>query len=211
MTKTVQIALVTLVAAMISATAAAQVSDPCGCKPRLGKKPYRQAAKSETHFDKFAKSTHTLAPSDLHSWQGIYAKKMNGKTVGRVTERKTGTPEDSLYVLKGTMWFVRREIDCDYHIQIGTADKKAGGRAVVEVTHQNCGLQKEIEDTLAARKYPLGVEFKRGIPVTVVGLGFFDWQHKLKPAPKSEGPNSPLRKQEGTAWELHPVKDIQFR
>ncbi len=211
MNRTVCIALATIAIGMTGTSLLAQNTDPCGCKPSIGKKPYRQAAKMETQFGNYAKSGHMLAPSDVHAWESLYKKTVNGNTVGRLTARIAGSPEDSLYVLKGYMWFVKHEVDCDFHIQIGTADKSAGGRAVVEVTHNNCQLQKKILDTLAARKDRLGIEFKQGIPVTVIGLGFYDWQHQLKPAPKSAGPDSPLRKQEGTAWELHPVEDIQFK
>ena len=184
-------------------------SDPCGCTPQYGKKPYRLEAKSETQYQAYPVSTALLTPAALRRWEKKYQKKANGKSVDRLTPRLPNTPEDSLYTLKGYIWFVRKEIDCDFHVQIGPAGKK-GKRAVVEVTHDNCALQKAIEDTVTARGYKIGKEFPHGIPVTVIGLGFYDYQHKLKKPPPNTPANSPLRKQEGTAWELHPVRAIIF-
>ena len=121
---------------------------------------------------------------------------VNGNNVSWSTFRQKDTPEDSLYTLEGYMWYVRHEADCDFHIQIGPTSESSKGRAVVEVSIENCALQKKIQDTMAARGYSFGKEFKQGIPVTMVGIGFYDWQHQLKPAPKSAVKNSPLRKQE---------------
>ena len=187
-----------------------QPTDPCSCTPQHGKKPYRLEAKSETQYQAYPVSAVLLTPLAIHRWEKKYTKVANGKKVDRITPRLPNTPEDSLYTLKGYMWFVRREIDCDFHIQIGPAGKQGKKRAVVEVTHENCALQKVIEDTLTARGYQFGKEFPQGIPVTVVGLGFYDYQHRLKKAPPNTPANSPLRKQEGTAWELHPVRAITF-
>lgn len=189
----------------------AEGADPCDCSPKRGAKPYRLAAKTETHFTSFAKSGVALTPSAVHGWEKKYFKKVNGNTVAKTTKRLTGTPEDSLYTLDGYMWYVAKEEDCDYHIQIGSKSKQSKKRAVVEVCIENCELQKVIKDTMDARGYAFGKEFAQGIPVTVVGLGFYDWQHKLKPPPKKAKPESPLRKQEGTAWELHPVESIRFK
>jgi hypothetical protein len=188
-----------------------QLTDPCGCEPQHGSKPYRLDAKTETHFEAYPVSVVLLTPLAIHRWEKKYSAKANANSVDRLTPRLPASPEDSLYTLNGYMWYVRKEIDCDFHIQIGPAGKQGKKRAVVEVTHENCVLQKIIEDTLSARGYKFGKEFPHGIPVTVVGLGFYDYQHKLKKAPPNTPPNSPLRRQEGTAWELHPVRSIIFK
>ena len=189
----------------------AQTPDPCGCTPKRGKKPYRVAAKTETGYGGFPVSGIVLTPLAIHRWEKKYAQKTSGGSIGRLTARLKATPEDSLYTLEGYMWFVRKEIDCDYHCQIGPAGKKGKRRAVVEISLENCTLQNAIDDTLKARGYDFGTEFPRGIPVTVRGLGFYDGQHGLKHPPANTPPDSPLRKQEGTAWELHPVRDLEFR
>lgn len=189
----------------------AQTSDPCGCIPQRGKKPYRLAAKTETNYDAFPASAIVLTPLAVHRWEKKYSAKANGNTVGRLTARLHGTPEDSLYTLEGYIWYVKKEIDCDYHVQIGPASKKGKRRAVVEVTHENCALQVIIDDTLRARGYSFGKEFPRGIRVAVTGLGFYDWQHGVKHPSAATAPGSPLVKQEGTAWELHPVRSILFK
>lgn len=189
----------------------AQAADPCGCVPQRGKKPYRLEAKTETHFGAYAASAEVLTPLTLFRWEKKYAAKANGKTIGRLTARLHGTPEDSLYTIDGTMWYVKKEIDCDYHIQIGPASKMGKHRAVVEVTVENCTLQSVIDDTLRARGYKFGKEFPHGIPVRVSGLGFYDLQHGVKHPPAGTPSTSPLLKQEGTAWELHPVRSLVFR
>jgi len=46
------------------------------------------------------------------------------------------------------------------------------------------------------------IDLSTGIPCTVVGLGFYDGFH---------GPDQHGRiKTHGSAWELHPVKSLQF-
>lgn len=146
--------------------------------------------------------------SSTREWQRKYAKLMK-KEVIPTTKRVKGTPEDSLYTLEGYLWYVKKEIDCDYHMQIGPKEK-SGKRTVIELTMDNCEMQRAILDTLKSRGYSAeGKQFKAGIRVTVVGLGFYDGQHATKKA--QEGASSSLKKQEGTAWELHPVKAIVFR
>jgi hypothetical protein len=203
--------LILALCGVLASTGVAQAADPCGCAPQRGKKPYRLTAKTETKYESYPASGGVLTPLAMLRWEKKYAAKANGTTVGRLTARLHDTPEDSLYTLEGYMWYVQKEIDCDYHIQIGPAGKTGKHRAVVEVTHENCSLQSVIDDTLRARGYTFGKEFPRGIPVTVTGLGFYDWQHGVKHPPSSTPPGSPLEKQEGTAWELHPVKSILFK
>ncbi len=146
--------------------------------------------------------------SSTREWQKTYAKLMKREVIA-TTKRVKGTPEDSLYALEGYLWYVKKQIDCDFHMQIGPKEK-SGKRTVIEMTVDNCELQRAILDTLKSRGYSAeGKQFKEGIRVTVVGLGFYDGQHATKTAKK--GASSSLKKQEGTAWELHPVKAVVFR
>jgi hypothetical protein len=190
--------------------------NPCDCQPIVGElHPYRLVAKWETDQAKYHRAKDALAPVSVHAWQDMYSKTVNKQTVSWNTPRLKGTPEDSLYTLQGWLWYVRKEGDCDYHIQVGKKNKRAKRRAVVEVTVKNCALQQALLDTLRARGYTLseinkGVELKRGILVSVVGLGFYDGEHGIKTPPKSVAGTSLLWKQEGTAWELHPVFEMNF-
>jgi hypothetical protein len=71
-------------------------------------------------------------------------------------------------------------------------------------------MQQMILDTLKSRGFSAnGKEFDEGMPVSVIGLGFYDGQHGAKKA--IEGASPWMKKQAGTAWELHPVKTIVFR
>ncbi len=116
----------------------------------------------------------------------------------------TGTPEDSLYILKGFMYYVRHEHqsdgDCDLHIEIGTADRTAF-RAIVEVTRDNCILQKKILDFIYSKGYATEKEFPSGIPVVVKGLGFWDGH-----SPAAE--HGRHGKTNISCWELHPVEEL---
>ncbi len=191
-------------------------TDPCSCTPSVGSiRPYRLPAKWETLGHTYPKGKKSLKPSTIHSWETKYSAKANSTTVAWNTTRLVATPEESLYTLKGYLWYVKKEVDCDYHIQIGKKSKGAAKRAVVELTIKQCTIQKTLLDTLQGRGYTLtqirnGVELTKGIQVTIQGLGFYDWQHQLKEPNDNTDADSPLWKQEGTAWELHPVISFEF-
>lgn len=191
-----------------SSQAFCQSKDPCDCKPQVGKKPYRFEAKREKQYESYPVAQKPMTLSSTRQWQKEYAKLMK-REVTRETKRVKRTPEDSLYTLEGYLWYVKKQIDCDFHMQIGPKGK-SGRRTVVEITVDNCEMQRMILDTLKSRGFSAqGKEFEEGIPVTVVGLGFYDGQHATKKAKK--GAASWLKKQEGTAWELHPVRAIVFK
>lgn len=191
-----------------SLQAISQTKDPCDCQPQVGKKPYRFEAKREKKYDKFHVAQEPMKLSSTREWQKKYAKLMK-KEVTRETKRVKNTPEDSLYTLDGYLWYVNKQIDCDFHMQIGPKSK-SGKRTVVEITLDNCAMQQMILDTLKSRGFSANrKEFDEGMPVTVIGLGFYDGQHGAKKA--KEGASSWIKKQAGTAWELHPIKAIVFR
>ncbi len=183
-------------------------TDPCNCKDRKAPNHYRYHEKRETDFGKYAVVQNPITSNDVIDWQKTYRDVTKSlKSRSKEAPRAEGTPEDSLYTLKGYMWYVKHESsgtdpDCDFHIEIGPKGK-AGKRVVVEVTMDKCGLQQEILDTLSARGYKLRKEFTHGIPCTVIGLGFYDGVHP----PAGHG-----RKNKTTfsSWELHPVKSIIF-
>jgi len=180
---------------------AAARQDPCNCKPNVGKKrPYRLDAKWETNYGSYAVRTDTITTSTVRGWESRY-KKMDRNVIWS-TKRLKGTPEDTLYVLKGWMWYVKQEVDCDLHIEIGPSGK-SGKRTVVEVTKDNCELEKAILKRMEQEGYALAKEFKKGIPCVVVGLGFYDGQHPLKAESRAA--------ERGSSWELHPVKSIEFK
>ena len=176
--------------------------DPCNCTPNVGKKrPYRLDAKWETKYSSYPVCPDTITSSTVRAWERRYQKKMKRDVIWS-TKRLKKTPEDTLYVLKGWMWYVKQEVDCDFHIEIGPK-AKSGKRTVIEVTKNSCELQKAILKRMEQEKYKLGKEFKKGIPCVVVGLGFYDGQHPLKSHSRAA--------ERGSSWELHPVKSIEFR
>ena len=190
--------------------------DPCACQPDVGKiHPYRLDAKWETNGTTFPRSKKTITPSTLFSWEKKYSKSANGSIVAWNTARLTKTPEESIYTMNGWLWFVKAEVDCDFHIQIGKKSRAAHRRAVVEVTIKQCQLQNLILDSLFAQGFTMsqikkGAELKHSLPVTLEGMGFYDWQHQLKKPSANTPAHSPLWKQQGTAWELHPVITVKF-
>jgi hypothetical protein len=191
-------------------------NNPCDCEPRVGENhPYRLDAKWLTAVDQFPHSTDTLSAAALHIWQELYAPLANKKAVTWNTPRLHSSPEDSIYTMSGWLWYIRKEADCDFHIQIGDISGMGSKRSVIEVSVKNCALQQTILDTLKSSGYSLssisrGLELSRGLKVVATGLGFYDGEHGVKTPPKTVRKDSPLWKQEGTAWELHPVIEMHF-
>jgi hypothetical protein len=180
--------------------------NPCDCKGTNPDVQYRSKAKHETKFDIYPYAKDTITPETIISWEKKYKKKtkqINRKNVNPV--RVSGTPEDSLYILKGYIYFVRHEKssngDCDFHIEIGP-EKKSKKRVVVEVTKDNCKEQGKITDQINSLGYKFGKDFKKGVHCVVIGLAFYDGWHK----PKNHG----RAKTHGSSWELHPVQKIEI-
>jgi hypothetical protein len=131
-------------------TASAQ-QNPCDCKPNVGKThPYRLDAKWETKYDSYAVFVDTITATTIRSWESRYKKTVTQKVIWS-TKRLTQTPEDTLYVLKGWIWYVKQEVDCDMHIEIGPK-QKGSKRTVVEVTKDNCKLQEAINRVRSIRQ-----------------------------------------------------------
>lgn len=182
-------------------TAAAQ-KNQCDCNPNVGSiRPYRLDAKWETKYTSYPVCADTITSLTVRSWESRYKKKVKNNVIWS-TKRVMKTPEDTLYVLKGSMWYVKQEVDCDLHIEIGPKSK-SGKRTVVEVTKGNCKLQEAILKQMEKEGYKLAKEFKKGLACVVVGLGFYDGQHPLKTKSRMA--------ERGSSWELHPVKSIEFQ
>lgn len=191
-------------------------STMCACDPETEfDRQARSGAKHEKDYGHYKRKKDTIDVAYIYKWEKQYADSV--KTISRNPEnpksqRKHKTPEDTLYTLKGYLWFVKSEHnDCDYHLEIGP--KEIGGtRIVVEVKEENIELQQKIKahlNSLGLKMMGCGTSnskkahFKIGIPVVVVGLGFYDVSHK----PNTNHGDSHTKKY---SWELHPVKNIIF-
>ena len=161
------------------------------------------------------KTDSVITINDIYHWQQRYesqTKSISWNPESKQTKRRAGTPEDSLYTLKGYMWYVHQiGFDCDYHIEIGGEDS-TDNRIVVEVPQSNKTLQKIIRDHLDSLHLPIfgcteknheKAHFKKGIPVLVTGFGFYDNFHKVNKTHGDAHTNKYL-------WEIHPVTEIVF-
>lgn len=203
---------------LIMVSVSSLIAQPTGCPCTPTTKvanQQRSGAKHETNYSQYSRKKDTITVNYIYTWQAKYDALTSQITTnnGKVTsKRKHGTPEDSLYILKGYMWFVKQEEnDCDFHIEIGP-ENPTGTRIVVEVTQENKAVQKKIKQELD--KLQLHIEgckpghssdphFPKGIPVVVTGLGFYDASHK--PNTNHGDAHTKLY-----SWELHPVKDVVF-
>ena len=175
----------------------------------------RTAAKHEINYSKYILKTDTIGVGYIYAWQAAYdalTSQIKANPNNQASKRKQGTPEDTLYILKGFMWYVKLEPnDCDFHIEIGT-DNPPDTRIVVEVTQENKAVQKKIRQELDSRQlhikgckpgHSADSHFPQGIPVVVTGLGFYDASHK--PNTNHGDAHTKLY-----SWELHPLKEVVF-
>lgn len=189
---------------------------PCQCSATTAKSHQdRTEAKHEENYDDFAANEDTVSVKYIYKWQRKYKAVTNTITKNAHSTnsaRQPNTPEDSLYILKGYMWFVKTEDnDCDFHIEIGPRNVMAV-RIVVEVPKENKELQKKIKAYLDSKGLKImncgtsntkTAHFDKPIPCVVIGLGFYDASHK--PNTSHGDVHTKLY-----SWELHPVKDIVF-
>lgn len=188
----------------------------CHCKP-LVKASFqpRSEAKHLTDFTKLVQKKDTIDVTYIYHWQNLYSndtRTISNLPFKRSSKRKHDTPEDTLYTLKAYLWYVKKEgFDCDYHIEVGTQDS-VDTRIVVEVSQENKLLQEKIKKHLDSLSlYILScttskaskAHFKNGLPVIIVGAGFYDAEHK-------PNTNHGDRHTKKYSWELHPVKDVMF-
>ena len=188
----------------------------CPCDPTT-KIPNQQrsVAKHEPNFNQFVKKKDTVTINYIYTWQAKYdslTKQIKTDPGKEASKRKHGSPEDSVYILKGYLWFVKQEEnDCDFHMEIGPANS-TDTRIVVEVTQENSAVQDKIKQELDKRQlhimgckpgHSTDTHFPQGIPVAVTGLGFYDASHK--PNTNHGDAHTKLY-----SWELHPVIDLVF-
>jgi hypothetical protein len=190
------------------------VAQVCDCKPTTKKaNQHRSVAKHETAYGDFPLKKKFVDIKYIAKWENKYAATTSSITIGASKEtslRWEETPEDTLYTLKGYMWFVsQEENDCDFHIEIGGYNGNAT-RIVVEVARENQFLQKKIKKYLDDHDLKIkdcngsgDTHFPKGIQVLVTGLGFYDKSHK----PDTNHGDAHTKKY---SWELHPVMDIEF-
>ena len=189
---------------------------PCNCIATTQQShQQRTEAKHEENYDAFAEKQDTITVNYIYKWQKKYAAVTNTITIGAGSAnsaRQPDTPEDSMYTLKGYLWFVKTEDnDCDFHIEIGPKNV-LGVRIVVEVPKENKELQKKIKahlDSLHLKILNCGTSstktahYDKPLKCVVTGLGFYDASHK--PNTKHGDVHTKIY-----SWELHPVKDIEF-
>jgi hypothetical protein len=171
-------------------------TDPCDCTPKRGNHPYRLVAKTETDFTKYHKRKKHITTASIQLWEARFAKR-TAKDVDPDAPRLKKTPEDSLYTLDAWIYEIKKEIDCDYHVVVGT-DQPGGQPGEVEVTLEICDVKKVLFDKWKSLHRAFNKKYDTGVACTIQGLGFYDGQHGIKD-------------EAGTAWELHPVKSIMFR
>jgi hypothetical protein len=111
--------------------------------------------------------------------------------------------ETSIMAVSGILTVIEREKDQDYHLVL--AEPQGGLTMIVEAPDPDCAIGSRFAPQIAAVRQTIDARFGgpiRGrrrveIPVTIVGVAFFD----------------PLHGQEGVApngIELHPILQIQF-
>jgi hypothetical protein len=200
--------------AIISANISAQI---CPCKATTSKpNQHRSGAKHVIDYEDFSLKDDTITVNYIYKWQNKYESKtstIKTNPQNPASKRQHDTPEDSLYILKGFIWFVKQEDnDCDLHIEIGTRDS-SDTRIIVEVPKENKVLQNKIFKKLELLHLKIlnctiskakKAHFKTPIPVVVIGLGFYDASHK----PDTSHGDAHSKKY---SWELHPVKEIIFK
>ena len=188
----------------------------CSCSPGTKKaNQQRSGAKHATNYEDFVSKDDTITVAYINKWERKYKTKTSTISVtpsNPASKRKPDTPEDTLYILKGFLWFVKQEEnDCDFHIEIGPQNV-FGNRIIIEVTKENTSLQQKIREELTARDLKIMncnthnnnvAHFDDPVPVVVIGLGFYDKSHK----PDTNHGDVHTKRY---SWELHPVKDIIF-
>ncbi len=198
---------------MILQVSAKTQSISCNCTATtMVSHQQRSNAKHVNNFVDFNAKTDTINVNYIYPWQRKYSTVTQTITTNPLSQRKKKTPEDSLYILKGYMWFVKQEgNDCDFHIEIGPKNSN-GTRIVVEVPQENTALQDKIKQKLSdLQLFIMGcntqnstkAHFKQGLLVVVTGLGFYDASHK----PNTNHGDAHTKIY---SWELHPVQDIEF-
>jgi hypothetical protein len=192
---------------IVSFLLAVKVSLSQECTPTTVKTNQdRTKDKHVIDFKKFNEHKALIDTKYIGRWQKHYTAltdEIEPRAKNPASVRKSDTPEDSIYNLKGYMWFVKREgNDCDLHIEIGGKSGN-GTRIIVEVPTENKKVQKKILDKMEKQSLSLNKHFVSGLPVMVRGVGFYDASHE-------PGTNHGDEHCNRYSWELHPVIDLDF-
>ena len=188
----------------------------CHCKALLPVNLQPRGEEKNVHIDSIRNQiTRQISIQDIYAWQKRYQIQTNAiswKPSSPKSKRLQGTPEDSIYVVKGYLWFVHQiKFDCDYHIEIGDSDSSST-RIIIEVPAGNPSVQLKIRQHLDSLHLPImgctetslsRAHFKKGLPVLVTGYGFYDSFHKVNKNHGDAHTNKYI-------WEIHPVTQIVF-
>jgi hypothetical protein len=184
-------------AVLLSGCAVLRVKDPCRCLPLYHWLQYRYAAKNDTASIRYPRAADTIDVAGVIRWQSAYP--IDREPINPMTRRLPGTPEDTMYVLRGRLHYAAQMLDCDYHMEIGPMDSLDTRHVVCEIPVKYCYLQRWVTRRIEARGYAMRRAIPGGIPVILTGVGFFDGQHGLKRS-----------SHKASQWELHPVNEIRF-
>ena len=203
--------------ALLGASFSSSSQTLCNCEPTTEiNNQQRTVAKHEANYDDFNLKADTIRVSYINKWQKKFTAITNTITTHAGSAnplRQPESPEDTLYILKGYLWFVKVENnDCDFHIEIGPRNV-LGNRIIVEVPQENTDMQEKIKhhlDSLGEKIMNCGTtnikiaHFDKPYPVIVIGLGFYDASH----APNTSHGDVHTKRY---SWELHPVREIIFQ
>src|SRR5258706_6390639 len=120
---------------LLSSSLDAQLQ-PCDCRVINPLRQYRSTVMHERHFEAYPEAKEAITPKTLAGWQRSYRGVTKG--IDSQTGRLSNTPEDTLYKLRGSLYFVRHETgilgvggDCYFHMAIGQANPNELQRVVV--------------------------------------------------------------------------------
>lgn len=156
----------------------------------------RWSVKTGTDPDAGSVNTAALTPTTVAALDG------QTKPGSLPDNARLAPTETTVYAVTATLTLYKREDDSDYHLVLNDA---SGNTMIVEIPHPACvgdgsPFKSAITSTRAKfdATYTATTSFKAAnVPVTVTGVGFFDFIH----GQTGVAPNG---------IELHPVLDISF-
>jgi hypothetical protein len=139
-----------------------QVGDvPWNCGAQMVIPRYREAVQADTSLSGRIVSRDTIIPSTIRTsiaWSFIQIEGYDS-LVYPDTKRIKGSPEDTIYFLKGWVYEIIRDTD-DHAYHVLLCDRQAfdcGNFAEAVVTVENCALQHRLEGLVLER----GLKFER--------------------------------------------------
>jgi hypothetical protein len=156
----------------------------------------RWSVKTGTDPDASAVSTGAVTTTTLGALDSL------PKPSSLPANARIAPTETTVYAVTATMTVYKREDDSDYHLVLADA---AGNTMIVEIPHPGCvGDSSPFKSAITSTRarfdatYTATTSFKTAnVPVTVTGVGFFDFIH----GQTGVAPNG---------IELHPLLDISF-